>query len=287
MTIAEFKKQMTDDYIANAAIREQYKIQVGDSFEDHFSPVSAESIFFYIVAAAHWLLYSLFGQHDKEVNTLIDNKKPSTIRWYRNVAKLFQYGDNLAADTDTYDNTNKTPEQIAASCIVAHASITDMGKDGLIVKMAKESGGDLAPLTDTELAAFREYYFRATPAGVYKEYISAAADELKLSVKIHYNPLVLDASGRRLDGQQLTPVDDAIRAYLKKLPFDGTFALAFLTDALQAVDGVVIPTIEIAQYKYADLTWAAIDIMYLPFAGYMRIDDENLKIEYVAQSEII
>lgn len=206
-------------------------------------------LFFFIVASAIRTLELLFDLLKKEINGIIDLLKPHTTRWYANKAKLFQYGDNLMTDSDRYDNTAKTDEQLKIAQIVAYSAVVDLGKAGLIVKLAKESGSDLAPLSDQELTAFRDYMARIKDAGVFAEIISKEADRLRLSLIVHYNPLVLNSEGQRLDGEKLTPVADAIRDYLKNLPFNGILALAYLVDALQAVEGVVIPTLVTAQYS--------------------------------------
>lgn len=286
-TIAQIKKEQTDRFIAFPTIISLYDLKPNKSFDDQFSSVSIESILFYVVASTVWTLETLFDLLKKEVYGLIDLLKPHSVRWYANAAKLFQYGDNLMNDSDKYDNSGKTAEQIQASKIVAYSAVIDLEKDGLIVKVAKDAGNDLAPLTDVEMSAFSEYMNRVKDAGIRLEIISAEADKLKLRLKVHYNPLVLNSEGQRLDGASITPVADAIRTYLKNLPFNGILALAYLTDALQEVEGIVIPTIESAQYSYGDLSWSEIGIINQPYSGYMRIDDADLDITYVAQSEIL
>ena len=44
MTIAEFKKTMTDAFISDEAIKEKYGLADGLNFEDQFSTVSIENI---------------------------------------------------------------------------------------------------------------------------------------------------------------------------------------------------------------------------------------------------
>jgi hypothetical protein len=73
--------------------------------------------FTFIICYAIWLLESLFDTHKKEVDTIIDEKMPHRASWYRTKAKAFQYGFALIPDTDKYNNTGFTPEQIEASKI--------------------------------------------------------------------------------------------------------------------------------------------------------------------------
>ena len=284
-TIAEIKKDITDRFTAHPSIISLYSLDTTKTFEQQFTVVSIESILFYIVAVSIWTLEVLFDTLRVEINSTIDNLKPHTARWYANVAKQFQLGQNLMPDSDRYDNTGLTSEQIAASRIIAHSAVVNVQKR-LVIKVAKDEGDDLAPLTTIELNAFKDYMFRVKDAGVQTEIISKEADKLTLELKIYFNPLVLNSTGGRLDAASDTPVADAVRTFLKNLPFNGLFVQAFLVDALQRVDGVVVPVIERAKYKYNDQE-GDIGAIYQPYAGYMRISDADLVIRYESQSEIL
>lgn len=284
-TIAEIKKDITDRFTAHPSIISLYSLDTTKTFEQQFTVVSIESILFYIVAVSIWTLEVLFDRLRVEINSIIDNLKPHTARWYANVAKQFQLGQNLMPDSDRYDNTGLTSEQIAASRIIAHSAVVNVQKR-LVIKVAKDEGDDLAPLTTIELNAFKDYMFRVKDAGVQTEIISKEADKLTLELKIYFNPLVLNSTGGRLDAASDTPVADAVRTFLKNLPFNGLFVQAFLVDALQRVDGVVVPVIERAKYKYNDQE-GTIGAIYQPYAGYMRISDADLLIIYESQSEIL
>jgi hypothetical protein len=240
----------------------------------------------YVVAACQWTVESLFDLHKQEVQQLIDNLKPHSLRWYANMARNFQYGHDLAPDADFYDNTGLTDEQINASKIIAYSAVVEQEKN-LRIKVAKIENNDLAPLTIEEKAAFTAYMNRIKDAGVKLVIDSLPPDSLKLKLRIFYNPLVLDSNGARLDGTSSTPVQDAIHAYLKNLPFNGWLVLAYLTDALQQVDGVVVPVIDEAQATYGNLPYQAIDVKYNPDAGYLRImQPDDLQITFIPQSAI-
>lgn len=284
-TITEIFTDITNRFTAHPAIISLYGLNPDRSFAQQFSPVSLESILFYVVAASMWTLEVLFDTLITEITQLIDNLKPHTARWYANKAKLFQLGHNLLPDTDQYDNTGLTTEQIEASRIIAHSAVVPVQKR-LVIKVAKDSGEDLAPLTIQELNAFSDYMFRVKDAGVQTEIISKEADRLRLRLHIFFNPLVLNSNGVRLDAASDTPVADAVRTFLKNLPFNGLFVQAFLTDALQRVEGVVVPVIEKAEYKYNDQE-GEIGPIYQPYAGYMRVSDADLLITYESQSEIL
>ena len=240
----------------------------------------------FVVSAVTWTLEKLFDEHKGEVTGLIEGMKPGSLKWYAAKALEFQYGYDLAPDEDHYDNTGLTDEQILAAKVVTYCAVVEQDKV-LRVKVARTVGDDLAPLTADQKAAFTEYMKRVTYAGVKLVIDSLSPDGLKLSLKVYYNPLVLGQDGSRLDGTVSDPIGDAIHAYLRALPFNGTLVLAYLIDALQQVDGIVIPHLVDAQAQYGLFPYAAINVQYNPDAGYLRLlQDSDLTVEYIPQSVI-
>lgn len=283
-TTEDIFREITAMFIALDPVKKLYGLAEDKTFENQFSSVSLESIIFYCIAYAIWVLEKLFTLHTKEVDSIISNMKPHSARWYVSLSKLFQYGFNLLPESSKFDNEGKTEGQIEDSKIVKHAAVTELEKR-LLIKVAKDIG-DLAPLTPVELASFKEYMSQVKDAGVQIDVLSEKADDLRLRLVIYYNPMILDSNGARLDGTSDTPILDGINNYLKNLPFNGELALVFLTDALQSIEGVVIPHIQLAQFKYSFMDWSDIDIKYLPNAGYMRIAIEDLDVEYKPKTVI-
>lgn len=239
-----------------------------------------------IVAVCAWTIETLFDTLRAELSDLLAAMKPHTLRWYANKALEFQAGRSLATDSDKYDNTGLTEDQIEATKIVKYVAVTEQQKN-LRIKVATDTG-DLVPLDEDQLKSFTEFMSRVKDAGVKLQIDSLPADKLKLTLRIYYDPLILDSVGQRIDGTDLSPVQSAVKNYLKNLPFNGTFVLAYLVDALQKVDGVVIPHIVTAEATYAAIPFTAIDVKYLPDAGYLRFEsDSDLTIEFVAQSQLL
>jgi len=292
-TIDEIKKEITDNFIQNDTVKNHYELEDGKTFDEQFSAVSIENILFSVIAICLWTLEKLFDLHKEEVLTIIKEMKPHSLRWYANKAKAFQYGDELREDEDFYDNTGKTSEQVAYSKIVAYAAVVEQDR-GLRIKVAKTNGNQLAPLTQglvgegsNELQAFKEYMKRIKDAGVRLLITTGEADKLKLKLKVFYNPLILNVNGQRLDGTDSEPVQNAVRNYLKNLPFNGYVVQAYLIDALQKVEGVVVPVIQQIETKYGDLDFTQMDEIYNPDAGYMVIDEEDFEpIEFIPQTVI-
>ena len=155
----------------------------------------------------------------------------------------------------------------------------------LIVKIATEQGGELQPISAGQKASFDAYMNEIKDAGVRITVINYLPDILKLQMKIYRDPLVLDESGTSIRmGNK--PVEEAIKKYLKNLPFNGELVLAHLVDELQKVEGVKIPHIILAESKWIDAgtngygNFQTIDVKKIPVSGYFKIADFN-GISYV------
>lgn len=243
------------------------------------SKVAVYNLLAYIVAVVITSLENLFDAHKKEVNDTISILKPHSVQWYREKALKFQFGQNLIPDTDQYDNTGLTDQQVLALQIIKQAAVTEI--DGKVrIKVATEIVGELAPLNVGQQSAFKDYIQKVKDAGVKIIDDSLPADSLKLQIDIFYNPLVLRSDGSRIDGNDIDPVKKALKAYLRELPFNGEYANSKLVDKLQLVDGVVYPAIKNAQAKYGLFPFTVIDEKYIPDAGYLRVADVDLILNY-------
>ncbi len=277
-TIAYYQNQITTNYVTQRTL-------LGLPADDpaNWSRVSIKRLWVWVFAFIAYVQAVLWDAFALEVDTRIAALRPHTEQWYALKAIAFQFGYPLPADTDVYDNTGLTEQQIADSKIVTYAAVKEQDR-GLRIKVAKTQGNDLAPLATGELTAFTAYMQRVKDAGVKLSITSTEADSLKLSLRIIYDPLVLNAQGQRIDGTTLTPVQDAISSYLRNLPFNGVFVLQSLVDALQVVSGVKIVQINSAEAKYGALPYTSINIRYTPDAGYLRIvTPSDLSIVFEAE----
>ncbi len=291
-SITEIKKTITDSYIADPAVIAAYGLTAGQTFEQQFSVVSLESIVFYCMALCAWLHEQVFEQLRADLTALLDLLMPHTVKWYANKAKNYLHGIPLKPESDRFDLTGYSPSQQEAAKIVKNAAVVEQenayGRVSLRIKLAREVGNSLEALTTAQLNGVKAYFARIKDAGVKLQIDSLAADGLKLAIKIYYDPLILNATGQRLDGTASDPIQTAVRAYLKNLPFNGLLVLAFLTDALQAVEGVVIPEITSASAQYGSFPYTAISTEYNPDAGYLRLYNEStdLLITFIPHSSI-
>ena len=271
-TIAHIQQTIIDNVNSNATLNTELTST---------SATAIWRLWAYIVAVAIWALENLFDLHKSDVDETIAAMKPHSLRWYAERAKLFQYGYSLPADTENYDNTGIDPSLIEASKIVDYAAVVEQQR-GLRIKVAKDNGTDLQALITAELNAFKAYMERIKDAGVKLTITSGAADLLKLNLTIKYDALVLLPTGGRIDGTSAAPVKDAIKTYLKNLPFNGILSTMKLIDAIQAVEGVKDLNLTNIQAKYGALAFTTVVISYTPDAGYLRIEDADLTITYEA-----
>lgn len=245
------------------------------------SSVAIFRLFLYIVSFCAWTIENLHDFFKVEVAETIALMKPHSLRWYAEKSRAFQYGYPLVPETDGYDNTGIAEDVVAASKIVSYAAVVEKER-GVRIKVAKTVGSDLDALNAAELASFTAYLVDIKDAGVKLQITSGPADSLYLALRIKYNPLVLNASGARIDGTVSAPVKDAIKQHLKVLPFNGIFSVQKLVDAIQAVEGVMDLSIDQVQTRYGLLPYSMVNISVIPDAGYLRIADADLLLTYSA-----
>lgn len=288
-TIADIKKLMTDSYINHETVKQLYGLKDGLTFEDQYSAASLENIIFDDVATALWLNQQLFEQHKIDISAILNEQMSGTANWYAWKAKQFQFGQELVFETDYYDNTELTSEQIAGRQVVKYAAaVESRDKSILYLKIATESNGNRQPLSAAQLTAFKNYLNAYQYAGVRIVVINDQPDHMKLTIDIYYDPEVLDEAGKRLDGNANTPVQDAIRNYLKNLPFNGMYTNQALVDTLQVLDGVDVAEIKFAASRYGAYTgFTEINAREIAHAGYYQISDANLILNFIPNEEIL
>ncbi len=251
---------------------------------NNISAFAVWKIMFYAQAFCQWVLEGLWENFLSVVRTILNSEKPHTRGWYRTKGINFQYGFPLIPDTDKFDNTGFTQEQIENSKVVKYSAVNETTVDNkrvLLYKVAGKQGDDIVPLTALQEAAFIAYMEEIRDAGVPILYYNREADLLRATVTVHYNALLLDENGNRLDGLGEKPVESAARTYPFNLDFNGEFSNAAFIDAIQAAYGVsdrkaFLVSIE----KQVGANWQSVPNTYIPEAGYARFDE--ITINYIA-----
>lgn len=236
-TIRQIKGAMTQQFMADSTIIERYGFEAGASFDDTFSAVSLESIWFSIVAAAIYVLETLFDAFKADVDAKIAEAVVASIPWYHKISLEFQYGDSLVFDEKTQGFVY--PVIDTAKQIVKYAACRDLG--GMVYVLASKDNGSGAPtaLSADELTAFSSYLHERKPAGVLLQAASYDPDEVQVVMTVQYNPQVLSPDGQLIAEPGVYPVEDAINTYLAKIVYGGALNKTKLIDAVQAAAGVV------------------------------------------------
>lgn len=234
-TVQEIKRQMTDLFMSDKTIRERYNLKESDTFESRFSVVSIESILFFVIASAHYVLEQIFECFKNDVSNQIESSIVATTAWYHKQALKYQHGDSLILDEKTlqyrYQSVDKNRQ------IVRYASAQDLG-NSVQICVSKDLEGSPVPLSSSKLTAFTSYMNNIKIAGVVLSVRSLPADQLSIAARIQVDSLVFTSSGVRIRDQKHA-VEDAINDYVKKIKFGGVFNKTHLVDAIQRVDGVV------------------------------------------------
>lgn len=284
--ISEIKTSITKSFVRNQTLIKIYGLDRSKTFEDQFSKVSFESILIDIIAITIYTFEIILDKHYSDVTQKLTEEKAHTARWYRSKALAFQLGFDLKTDSDEFNNTGYSAEQIENSKIVKYSAVVEAENDSrLIVKIAGETDGELNRLNEQQVASFKTYMQEVRDAGVKLTVINYEADKLFLDLQINYDPLVLSANGQHLINANF-PVVDAIKAYMKELPFNGELVLAHLIDKLQQVEGVRIPTIMSASTSWIDENTNSygdpigIAVKAIPVSGYFKVESFD-NIRYV------
>lgn len=248
-SISEIKRTMTDAFMQDEAIRDAYGISPDKTrFADCFSAVSLENLLFYIVAACHYVLESIFEKFTQDVEQKISRAVVASIPWYFDKAKAFQYGDALVLNPRTFGYEYAKINTLKQ--LVKYVAVRDRGAS-IEMLVSTEQNGKPTPLSDEVLTAFKHYINAIKIAGVVINVRTRKADELSIAVKVVVDPLKINRQGVDIASSEKV-VEHAIENYLADIVYGGTFNKTKLVDAIQRVDGVVDVVLGVCKYKAGD-----------------------------------
>lgn len=298
-TEAQIKLSITADFISKAQVIALYGLQAGLTFLQQFSLVSLENNLFDTVSHAIWNLESLWDIYKAEALAEMSLQKVHGKEWYRQKALGYLFGVPVIPDTDIFDITGLTDEDILAAKVINQAAavkmISNNGYGMLRIKVATANAfGVLGPLPQQQLTAFIAYMNRhAIDAGTQVHMTTGPADDLKLVIDVYYDALILSTTGARLDGTDATPVQDAANNYLGGLQFNGRYIKGDHAATLRKVPGVVTANIVSAASKYGNFNYTDTDVanvgpineVRIADSGYMKIDQDAFVINFINISE--
>ena len=257
--------------------------------------------FLEVVSTAYWAFVNVRDLHDKETDVLIQEQKVPNQRWYRNKALSFQYGFDVETDTDVFKKTiqvdgvdiEATEEQIDASKVIKYCAVDRKviaNRASLIIKIAGEENGEIIQTSDDVKEALKKWFEvdGAAAAGDVITYINYKGDILSFSVDVYVNPLVLMSDGRHKINLNY-PVEDAIKTYLKNLPFNGEFDVQKFEAAILATEGVLKLKTNKVESKWIVASggdadgyglFQPISVYKIPESGYFKVLDFKPLINY-------
>ena len=128
----------------------------------------------------------------------------------------------------------------------------------------------------------------AAAAGDVITYINYKGDILSFSVDVYVNPLVMMSDGRHKINLNY-PVEDAIKTYLKNLPFNGEFDVQKFEAAILATEGVLKLKTNKVESKWIVAQGGDVDgyglfqpipVYKIPESGYFKVEDFKPLIIY-------
>lgn len=282
-SIDEIKAEIATAFISQEVVRSAYGLDDNATFDKAFSPISIESVLFYIVASCIWVLECLFDRHTAEVETRIEALRPHTLRWY--VSKTLEYMHNgkfVLTDgvvaADYYDVSGLTETEIKKKRIVKYAVATESNTQ-VFIKVAKSSAnGRPTQLTPNELSGLEYYLSQIKDAGVAIKVLNEPADKMNVELVVLYDPSVLtaeyltpDDADEEIRELKITSIDNdaevitaAVQEVIARLPFNGEYRNSDLMAAVQAVKGVEVADIAVVE------VCANGSENYTPVVGYRR-----------------
>jgi hypothetical protein len=272
-TVKEIKDAMTAMWIQETAVRAAYELEEGKTFDEQFSRVSLESIWFYVVAFCAWTLETLFDRYREEVEARIEAIVPHRAKWYRMKSLEFMKDRVLIEDDDVYDTSEMTDEEIAAAKVIKHAvAVESADASMLTIKIAGETGDERAPVDMATETQFAAYITEIKDAGVRIAIINAVADRFNTELDVYYDPVLLPENVE-------ATCRGAIKKYVENLPFNGEYSNMKLVDNIQIVEGVRVVEFKSASYLSANNDMATeINALAVPYAGYFKINNITINM---------
>lgn len=274
-TIQDIKREITDAFIRNDTIFKAYGLKAGQSFDQQFSQASLESILFYVVASAIWLLESLFEQHKKDVEESILSLEPHTLRWYTRKAKDYLHGIDLVPNKDYYPNLSDEARD-EVSCI--RYAVATEGKNVVYIKVAgADEGLRPRPLTEEEYKGLVRYMNDIKDAGVLLEIINKEADQIKINLDIYLSDTITQSSQKQKIKED---IEEGVKRILYELPFDGRYRSSDLVLAIQNIQNVEVAYVRQVQTKpHLSQTWKDVEGFHRPSAGYYKLEDLSINFK--------
>ncbi|MBI1228230.1 MAG: hypothetical protein GC192_23555 [Bacteroidetes bacterium] len=229
-----------------------------DSNLDGLTSTSATAVWKLLVGlfsmAAH-LLESMWVAKKIELQEIADSAIPGTAKWYASEVKRWQYGYAL---TEVDGQLVYLVEDEDAKLVEAVAVVQG---SPLYIKVAKDSGGVLSPLSSAERVSLDSFIRDIKFAGTDHVLVSVDPDEVKPTGTVYYDG--------KLDLDDFkTAFESALESFLKGIYYNGNLNINRYRDAGEAVSGAVDFQLTSLQAKQHGGTYSAVTREYNAVSGY-------------------
>ena len=293
-SISEIKAHICETFLAQDAIRSVYGLSSGQSFDKVFSPVSLESLMFYVVASCIWLLEKLFDRHREEVDARIEALRPHTLRWYASKAKEYMRGKDLIREdgvvvADYYDTTGMTDEAIEKARVVKYAVATENDTQVYIKVATRGINGRPRQLEAEDLAGLKGYLAQIKDAGVAVKVLNEPADNMRVELMVLYDPAIFMVQNEgETDDDGYTAlslmqdnknvIEEAVSRVISELPFNGEYRNSDLLAAVQAIEGIkVADIIKVEAAAGGSEAYSQVIGYRRPYSGYYALQNLTVK----------
>jgi len=195
------------------------------------SQTSRWGLFLWVVAQTINIFEQLLDVFKGEVEAIQAEAKPGTEAWVRWMVRKFQYDAAVpqVAQLNTSTLVVEYPVVNTTFQIITRAATQITSNKTVLIKVAKSNPP--IPLAAGEVTSLQSYVSTWGIAGVNYSIVNEPADKIEVVATIFYDGqynAVIQAS-----------VEDALTNYLAQLEFNGIISVQDVTDAIQAVDGVL------------------------------------------------
>lgn len=169
----------------------------------------------------------------RDIQALVDTNITGSLEWYRRISRAFQYS---SAETGSFylivDQAGRIVYNAlnTAAQIIKQATIKENESD-MTLKVATETGGELAALSSDALQQFTSYINQRKLPGDKINIVSANPDELYIEATVKYNGTY---SGSELE----MLIRSHLSAFARDFEFDGMLYVNDILLLILGTDGV-------------------------------------------------
>lgn len=233
------------------------------------SKVAEWQLWAWAVAVALHTFEVIIDKFRAEIETITNELRPGTLKWYTEQCYRFQNGHELRFDENTALLGYVTDDP--ASRIVAIASVGEVG-GSVIFRVAKSDKGTIVPLSELERLNFKNYIDAIKFAGTKTGVVSTTEDKIRYRADVYYDPVYPSSMVEQR-------VAEALAAFKLEQVFGGVIYSQRFVDAVMAAPGVITAKLHAISRKGAsDTDFVPIDVSATLEAGYFNYADDSVLI---------